>query len=202
MQARYAPGTAGVAGERLGSNVQDGQYTSFDTGFGDARVVDSNWGGRRGMQTATGWFHQDLREPDRSITPYVSSTGDYSWLNRVATVYNSKRTGEKFLPLPGGYSLSPGEITRGGAYPVVTDVAGGTTAPLVFNIGLGADGKARAGENYALKAETDKSLVNEGDQIDGVNKGFGTLSSASALRTGPAYNGQFAGLAGVKQKYR
>lgn len=48
----------------------------------------------------------------------------------MATTYEARRSGANFLPLPGGYSLSPGEISRGGQVPRVTDVVPGDV-PLV-----------------------------------------------------------------------
>jgi hypothetical protein len=133
MTPAYLTETAGKNGQYFGSNVQNGQHRSWDNKGGPARLIDSNWGGRRNFQTAIGWIHQDLRDPDRRVEPYVGATPGYSWNNRIATCYNAKHHGDKFLPLPGGYALSPGEITRGGAYPQITDVAGGTIEPLTFN---------------------------------------------------------------------
>jgi hypothetical protein len=39
-------------------------------------------------------------------------------------VYQAKRTGNKFLPLPGTYSLAKGEMARGGQVVRTTDVEG------------------------------------------------------------------------------
>lgn len=180
------------ASKRLGNNVQDGQHDSFDTGYAGARVMDSNWGGERDMKTSSGWVHQDLREPDRSILPYLGSTGSYGWLNKIATVYNARRTGDKFLPLTGGYRLNPGEITRGGAYPQVTDVAGGTTGPLLFNLN-------RNEGIIPSEAQAFNPVVNP----DGtVPIGYGTASPANQIRMGPAYNQQYAPLAGIRSRVR
>lgn len=192
----FDPSTGHAASVRLGNNVQDGQNVSFDTGYAGARVVDSNWGGRRGLQTCTGWVHQDLREPDRSITPYVGSTGAYGWLNKIATVYNARRTGDKFLPLPGGYRLSEGEITRGGAYPQITDVAGGSTAPLVFNINRNVDASG-------VPLVNDVQSINPIFNPDGTPaRGYATAKPATPMRSGPAFNGAYAPLAGIRPRVR
>lgn len=76
---------------------------------------------------ATNFFrhYQDLRAPDKLTQPLMGSTPDYSWHNKLATNYEAKRTGDKFLPLPGGYQPSPGELTRGGMYPMTTDLVPG-----------------------------------------------------------------------------
>ena len=59
----------------------------------------------------------------------TGSTPDYSWRNKLATVYEAKRRGTKFLPLPYGYLPSPGEELRGGAFPHIRDYEPGTQAP-------------------------------------------------------------------------
>lgn len=56
----------------------------------------------------------------------MGETPDYSWRNKLATVYNAKRTGNLFLPLPGGYVPAPGEIDRGSITPQVTGLEPGT----------------------------------------------------------------------------
>jgi len=62
-----------------------------------------------------GFVMQDLVPPDTEVEPYVSSLGDYSWRQKVATVLKAKRTGENFLPLPGGYQGNG--VPRGSALP-------------------------------------------------------------------------------------
>lgn len=116
-----------------GSNVTDGQHTNYNSHGGPSTLIDTNWGGRRDFSTQRGWVFQDLRPEDRSIEPLLGELPQYSWRNRVATNYNAVRTGDKFLPLPHGYSLGPDDIARGGAYPVVTDIAGGNLAPQEFD---------------------------------------------------------------------
>lgn len=103
---------------RLGSNVSDGDYKSFTTGGrGDPVVWDEPWHGSRAHKISHGLIFQDLRATDRLHEPYVGALPQYSWQNKLATVYNAKRTGNLFLPLPGPYRLSPGELPRGGQVP-------------------------------------------------------------------------------------
>lgn len=109
----------------LGSNVQDGQQTSWDTGFGGSRVVESKFNHIAGFRSDRGIVVQDLRAADMMVEPFVSSLGDYTWRNKVAETYQALTTGRNFLPLPGGYAPSPGEISRGGNVPQVMAVAGG-----------------------------------------------------------------------------
>ncbi len=116
-----------------GSNVQDGSIISHDSFGGPSRVYDTNWNSGRDFKTSHGWVYQDLRVPDRRFEPIMGSTGRYSWNNKIATVYEAKRTGDMFLPLPGPYQLAPGEVPRGGATPVVVGTFGDGPSPLVPN---------------------------------------------------------------------
>lgn len=102
LAIRWEGGTVGPAQERLGS------CTSRE----NARVYDSNWESGRSFKIGEGWIIQDLRVPDDLVEPYVGSTFDYSWRNKVATVYEAQRGGEYFLTKPGPYQQSPGEINR------------------------------------------------------------------------------------------
>lgn len=102
-----------------GSNVNDGSITSYTSDGGPARVVDSNWGGRRHFKVRHGWIIQDLRAPDKIHQPETGEEGQYDWNNRIATAYDSYRTGNMFLPLPGPYRPQPGELTRGARAPTI-----------------------------------------------------------------------------------
>lgn len=70
-----------------------------------------------------------MREPDKRVEPILGSTPSYSYQNKLATVYEAKTRGEKFLPLPGGYIPSPGEVPRGGAFPYVQSMEQGIQPP-------------------------------------------------------------------------
>ncbi len=109
-----------------GSNVQDGQQVSWESGFGSARVVDGAFQGGRNFRTTRGYVIEDIRPADMFVEPFVSSLGDYTWRNRIATTYQALRTGKQFLPVPGPYQLAPGEIARGGNMPTVQSSAGGS----------------------------------------------------------------------------
>lgn len=87
-------------------------------------VYDSSWNMGRGERTAYGLVQQDLRAPDRLHEPILASVPQYMWRNQVATVYEAKRTGDKFLPLPGPYQVSKGEMVRGGQVVRTTDIEG------------------------------------------------------------------------------
>lgn len=92
----------------------------------------------RGSKTTIGYIYQDVRAPDKLHEPRLGELPQYSWQNRVATTYNARRTGNLFLPLPGGYQLSPGESPRGGNTPVVTDIEPGTVGVNQVNQLFGA----------------------------------------------------------------
>jgi hypothetical protein len=128
LPLRFDPHFRGKNEVFLGSNIQDGGMVGYCSGGAQARLVDGNWGGRRGFKTARGWKFEDARAPDDLVEPYVGTTLDYSWRNKIATVYDTKRTGSNFLPLPMGYQPSPGEISRGSSVRV-TDVVPGDLQP-------------------------------------------------------------------------
>ncbi len=102
-----------------GSNVQDGYSYSYSSGGGPARTFEKTMS-NRGFRTVHGWKFQDLRAPDTSMQPVTGSTGRYPWYNKIATVYEAKRTGDLFLPLPNGYT--PSGVPRGSQVPRVTDI--------------------------------------------------------------------------------
>lgn len=122
LAIRWEPGTVGKAEERLGSGVCRDH----------PRVYDSNWESGRSFKVDEGWVIQDLRAPDTLVEPYVGSTFDYSWRNKIATVYEAQRGGEYFLTKPGPYQQSPGEINRGGSVPRVTDIEPGDLSPRAY----------------------------------------------------------------------
>ena len=69
------------------------------------------------------------------VTPVFQSQPSYSWVNRQAQVKKTLVTGENFLPLPGGYQPTPGQIPRGGSVPRVTDIAEPDTDPYRSAVG-------------------------------------------------------------------
>ena len=87
-------------------------------------VMDSNWNMDRSENTVYGLRQQDLRAPDRLHEPTLAGVPQYMWRNQVATVYEAKRSGFKFLPLPGPYQVSAGEMVRGGQVVRTTDIEG------------------------------------------------------------------------------
>lgn len=122
MPIRYDPVFSGKNEVRTGSNITDGMQVGYDGGGGAARVEDTNWGMRRDFQTGYGYMYQDLRPSDRTDEPILEDLPQYGWKNQVATIYNAYSTGDKFLPLPGGYALG-GSTARGGAYPRIVDIS-------------------------------------------------------------------------------
>lgn len=125
MPMRYDPTFSGSNEPWAGSNVTDGMQLGYDGGGGAARVEDSNWGMRRDFYHQYGYLYQDLRPSDRSDEPILEQLPQYGWKNQVATIYNAFTTGDKFLPLPGGYELG-GSTSRGGAYPRIVDISDDT----------------------------------------------------------------------------
>jgi len=123
---------------RLGSNVTDGMVGNYITNAGPPTLLDTNWQGNRSFKIRHGWIYQDLRAVDRTMQPVVGETPDYSWLNRIATNYNARHNGERFLPAPGEYAISPGEVPRGGRTPRITaTVAGDILIPPEASVPIG-----------------------------------------------------------------
>lgn len=125
LPLRWDPKFSQGAEPRLGSNVTDGWHGNYLTNGGPPTLLDTNWQGNRSFKVRHGWIYQDLRDVDRTIQPVVGETPDYSWLNKIATNYNARHTGDQFLPEPGGYAISPGEVVRGGRTPRVTATVAG-----------------------------------------------------------------------------
>lgn len=187
LPLRFSEWNAGKNEVFLGSNVSDGQHVGYDSGGGPARLIDSNWGGRRSFKTRLGYILQDIREPDNAVEPFVSSLGDYSWRNKIATTYEARRTGENFLPLPGGYQLSPGEVPRGGQTPRVTDEVGGDALRDVASIvGYGGDQRYNAGPSRLGVQRHDR-----GGQATQANQTVG-MNNAGPSRIGLQSFGQSA----------
>jgi hypothetical protein len=182
LPIRWDPWTFGRNAPYLGQNVQDGQWESFEDGGGPPRLTDTRWGARTGFKTNVGWRIEDITEPDKlvrsvarltclQVEPFVSSLGDYTWRDRVATTYEARRSGGNFLPLPGGYQLSPGEISRGGQTPRVTDIVPGDV-PLVQQ-------PLFASQSYA--GETVGRSRREGISNQGLGKGGGVAGGMPGL---------------------
>lgn len=124
LDIRYDPTFSGKNAPDYGSSVTDGQNKSFFThGMGN-RVMNGNWGGSRDFKVSNGWKYQDLRVPDRRMEPITGNIPSYMWNNQVATVYEARRTGENFLPVPGEYRLAVGEVPRGAQFPGPVDTIG------------------------------------------------------------------------------
>lgn len=113
LPLRWDGWTYGKNESFLGSNVQDGDSSGFTSGGRNATVLDTNWGYSDGFKTQRGWKFQDLREPDKLVVPQDVATPQYSWKNKQAVNYEAKRTGNKFMPLPGAFELSVGGVPRG-----------------------------------------------------------------------------------------
>lgn len=119
LPRRVQAAFAGANATHSGANISDGDLKAYTSHGLVARTVDSAWNGNRSFRDMKGWLYQDLRAPDKMVEPYVSSLGDYSWRNTVATVEESFRTGALYAKLPGEFSSSG--VPRGGAVPRITE---------------------------------------------------------------------------------
>lgn len=123
MKMRYDKSFSGSHGALLlGSNVQDGFSRSETSGGMNATVIQKHLPCSNGFKHGHGWRYQDLRAPDTLHEPLLAPTERYSWRNKIATIYEAKRTGDMFLPLPGPYG--PTSLPRGGQVPRIVDSSG------------------------------------------------------------------------------
>ena len=159
MPWAYDPYYAGKRAEKLGSNVQDGDTVGFDNKGGPARVRQHGWVGNRSFKHQYGRTFIDLVQPDKRYTPWVSSIGDFTWRNKLATVRKLKRGNKFFSIIPGPYEPEPGDLSRGGStprttvigeeegLPTNTDVVTGTTGYPLPQLGPANIGQSRPGTN-------------------------------------------------------
>lgn len=115
-------------GSIWGSNVSDGDVKAWShQGVGGGVVVGEN----KKMSWNNNYTWQDIRKPDVLHEPVVAGIPQYSWDNKIAQVYNAKRTGNMFLPVPGNFELGVDEVSRGSQTPRLVAI----DAPV--DIGLG-----------------------------------------------------------------
>lgn len=112
-----------------GSNISDGTVAGFTSGGWVAKTLERPLPYRQGFKYNLGWIHEDLRPTDRSRTSIMGSTGNLDWETTVANVFNAKLTGENFLPVPGGYGPSVGQVPRGSQIPRIVDASAGEGIP-------------------------------------------------------------------------
>lgn len=131
---------------RVGSNVQNGTKPSFTSGGMGPETIDTAWGGRDTFTTVRGWTHQDISAPDKMVVPVDIPAPSYSWENRLATIYDARRTGQNFLPLPGGFQPEGG-VPRGGQVPQIEAIGGGDVERPTAHQGSFVDEPGRLFEN-------------------------------------------------------
>ena len=134
MPWAFDPYYAGNRGNKLGSNVTDGDHKNYDDHGGPARTFDSKWTGNRSFKHQYGITFHDVQDqpdkfPDKLAEPIIAWLGDFSNRRRLARVRDLNSQGKLFKVMPGGYGLQPGQIARNGSFPIVTDTSGGNAEP-------------------------------------------------------------------------
>lgn len=109
----------------FGSNVQNGTKESFTTAGLGARAVGRKIWRNRGFTNDVGWVHQDIVPTDRSRETKLASNPQFGWKSQVSRTYKAKVSGDKFLPLPGGYGPTGG-VPRGSQFPLVVQKTDGS----------------------------------------------------------------------------
>ena len=113
----------------MGANVQNGGEPSLVRKTLGAHTVDANWVGNRTAKHQYGWSMTSVQIPDKLKDPVLRSLGRSSWESKLARTTIAKRAGKLFSVLPYGYQPKPGDVLRGGNFPTVTEVSGGTNPP-------------------------------------------------------------------------
>lgn len=156
--------------KETGSFVQDGLGSNYI--FGGAPAIISKKIHSLSRKTKYGWTHQDLRAPDKRYEPTMSQSFS-SFDNLQFKIYDAKRTGDMFLPIPGEYALPPGAVPRGGATPRITDLAAGDFTPGGFG-GVFTDPKFGPSSD----APGRKTTPDVGVNVPTTNANFGPSSDA------------------------
>lgn len=123
MPWSFDPYWTGERGNKLGSNVQDGHTTSYDSGGGPANTNQKGWNGNRSFKHQYGYSIHDVQSADLSTIPIDTPQGRLGWKSKVARTRNVKG-GSLFLPM--GYTATG--RPRGGLYPTSTAFGGVTPA--------------------------------------------------------------------------
>lgn len=123
MAWAYDPYWTTARTNKLGSNIQDGSTTSYDTGYGPPRLDNQRWIGNRSLRHQYGRSFHDLPDMiDKSTLPADNWQGDVSWKRKLAATAIAKRSGNLFLVKPKPFV--PTGPTRGGNYPTSTTIGG------------------------------------------------------------------------------
>lgn len=110
-----------------GSNVQDGTSHSFMSEGLGARTVSRPIGRVAGDKTAVGWTHQDIVPTDRTRASKMAALPSFGYKSVVSSVVRTKTHGDRFLPLPGGYTMEG--VPRGSVYPTLVARTSGLPPP-------------------------------------------------------------------------
>lgn len=121
--------TVNRAAKCLGANIQNGDQPATVRGTYGAHTVDANWEGNRTSKHQYGFTMHSVQPPEKSRDPVLRSLGRQSWESKLARTVQAKRLGKLFSVLPYGYAPAKGAVLRGGNFPTVADVSGGTNPP-------------------------------------------------------------------------
>lgn len=159
------PYWTGARANKLGSNVQDGNTTSF-TGGGPASTTLKGWNGNRSFKHQYGYSIHDVQSADLYNEPIVSSSlGKSGWNRKVARTRNVKG-GSLFMPM--GYTATG--RPRGGLYPTTEGFGGITPASQAYDPNLappvGLDPRGPQPTNSLRAGPTRLGVQQLGDRVD------------------------------------
>ena len=166
MQWTAEPYWDGPRGNKLGSNVQDGDTKSYDDQGKQAKMIYANWPGNNSFMHQYGTTYHNVQHPDLLKEPRLSWLGDFSWRRKLATTTLAKRNGRFFAVKPNGYT--PNGPVRGGNYPVA-EGAGGDQGPA--GAGVETDNMTRGAAQDELEEE--RKVVDRRARIEAPKRRIG-----------------------------
>lgn len=175
MPWSYDPYWNNKRSSKLGSNVQDGNTKSFDSGGGPAAMNTAFWNGNRSFKHAYGYSMHDVRPVDTSKVAIDSELPQFSWRRQVARTRNV-RGGTLFMPM--GYRATG--KPRGGLYPTSTAHGGVAPASVPFDPenaeepNLGVDGPNP--QNQLREGPTRRGVQKLGARLGNLNLGSSNTS--------------------------
>ncbi len=115
--------------KRLGTFVQDGTLGGTPArAFGGEFTNPDPWSPR-------GFTVTNVIPSDRVADPVFLGVNQLTWKNNVAQTYDAIMGGKKFMPVPGSFTLAPGELPRGGGGPSETTLdSTASTGELLTNL--------------------------------------------------------------------
>ena len=116
------------------ANIQDGTVTHINGKSlyeGPGSVTKINWRGNRSHLNKYGWSRDDMGVGlDTPVMNWQMSLGPTGWNSQVNQTNATMVSGKRWGTPHDAFALGPGQLTRGGLYPRVTQRNEGEGAPI------------------------------------------------------------------------